>query len=152
MSRDFTLEKYSELCKALKSNYKTMSVLDYLTMGKHEGHIAILRHDVDKYPERSLQMAKLEHSLNITSTYYFRMVPGIFDKKIISIIKKSIPDLKKPDEQAKTSAGLWLQPAGLPFQLAGLWFKPAGLWFEPAGLPFYACFCRMELLFLPIIC
>jgi hypothetical protein len=85
VSRDFTLEKYAELCKALKSNYKTMSVLNYLA-ADNDGHIAILRHDVDKYPDRSLSMAKVEHSMNIASTYYFRMVPGIFDKKIIGEI------------------------------------------------------------------
>ena len=32
LSRDFTLEKYSNLIKVLKKNYKTMRVVDYLTM------------------------------------------------------------------------------------------------------------------------
>jgi hypothetical protein len=90
MSRDFTLAKYSELCQALKSNYKILRVRDYMAK-KNDFHgkcIAILRHDVDRYPDRSLNMAKLEKTMNICSTYYFRIVPEIFQPEIIKKIEK----------------------------------------------------------------
>ena len=72
MTRDFTLEKYSELVQALKQNYRIMSVADYISSPKKEDFIAVLRHDVDKFPERATRMALLEKNLGIHSTYYFR--------------------------------------------------------------------------------
>ena len=36
MTRDFTLEKYSELVQALKDNYRIMTVADYLALPKGE--------------------------------------------------------------------------------------------------------------------
>jgi hypothetical protein len=72
LTRDFTLEKYSELLQALKQNYTIMSVADYLALPKDEDFIAVLRHDVDKFPERATRMALLEKNLGIHSTYYFR--------------------------------------------------------------------------------
>ncbi|MDO9536753.1 MAG: hypothetical protein Q7J68_00350 [Thermoplasmata archaeon] len=75
MTRDFTLEKYSELVQALKQNYTIMSVADYLTLPKDEEFIAVLRHNVDKFPERAARMARLEKNLGIHSTYYFRWDP-----------------------------------------------------------------------------
>lgn len=52
---DFTVEKYKELLGALKRH----------------GHYT-LRHDVDLYPERSLEVAKVEAKEGMTATYYFR--------------------------------------------------------------------------------
>ncbi len=49
----------------------------------------ILRHDVDKLPENSLEMARLEHELGIRGTYYFRTVPQSWSEHII----KEINDL-----------------------------------------------------------
>lgn len=51
--------------------------------------ICILRHDVDRLPQNSLATAKIENKLDITGTYYFRIVPKSFDKSII----KQIADL-----------------------------------------------------------
>ena len=44
MTRDFTLDKYSELVQAIKQNYTIMRVADYLTLPK-DGFIAVVRHD-----------------------------------------------------------------------------------------------------------
>ena len=77
MTRDFTLEAYSELVCALKENYNVMSVADYLTMPKGDAPIVVLRHDVDKYPERAERMASLEKKLGVRSTYYFRWDPKL---------------------------------------------------------------------------
>jgi len=85
MTRDFTLEKYSELLRALEVNYRIMGVADYLTSPKDEEFIAVLRHDVDKFPDRAARMALLEKNLGVRSTYYFRWnpKPGNFPKQEI---------------------------------------------------------------------
>ncbi|MBA3045902.1 MAG: hypothetical protein FP824_06785 [Euryarchaeota archaeon] len=89
MSRDFTLDKYSELLDVLKSNYTTQRVVDYLNSDeKNRKNIAILRHDVDKHPKMSLSVANLEHSKGIISTFYFRTVPEVLDIEIIKKIEK----------------------------------------------------------------
>ncbi|MBU4032725.1 MAG: hypothetical protein KKD98_08020, partial [Candidatus Thermoplasmatota archaeon] len=68
MSRDFTLDKYSELLQALKENYTIMNVSDYISMPKKDDFIAVLRHDVDKVPWA--RMALLEthgHQTKVTA-------------------------------------------------------------------------------------
>ncbi len=45
--------------------------------------LCILRHDVDKLPENSLDTAKIEKELGIKGTYYFRILPESFNEKII---------------------------------------------------------------------
>ena len=62
---DFTLEKYASLLDALK------------------GSGVELRHDVDKAPGRSLEMARLEASKGWRATYYFRAVPCSWDESVI---------------------------------------------------------------------
>ena len=82
MTRDFTLEMYSELVCALKENYNIMSVSDYLTTPMGDAPVCVLRHDVDKFPERAERMALLEKKLGVRSTYYFRWdskLPGRTD-------------------------------------------------------------------------
>jgi len=44
--------------------YRIMTVADYLSWPKEEERIAVLRHDVDKFPERAVRMALLEKNLN----------------------------------------------------------------------------------------
>jgi hypothetical protein len=53
VSRDFTLEKYSELLRALMEYYTIMRVADYFSSPKDKEFIAVLRHDVDKFPGRA---------------------------------------------------------------------------------------------------
>ncbi len=64
---DFTLEKYTQLLITLKES----------GMGFQ------LRHDVDLLPANSLRTAQIENSLQLQSTYYFRMVPESYDEAII---------------------------------------------------------------------
>ncbi len=45
----------------------------------------ILRHDVDARPQNSLRLARLEHTLGIQGTYYFR-IPHTFQPSIIQEI------------------------------------------------------------------
>jgi len=82
--RDFTLSKYRELCQCMVgSGYSVLRVRDYLCKRGAGDDIVILRHDVDRRPEKALQMALLESELGITSTYYFRMTEGVFKPGLI---------------------------------------------------------------------
>lgn len=66
---DFTHNKYKDFLEALKG-YGNVS----------------LRHDVDRKPENSLAMAKIENALGWKATYYFRAVPESWDESIIKQI------------------------------------------------------------------
>lgn len=67
---DFTLTKYRQLLTALiQSNIPFH-----------------LRHDVDLLPSNSLRTAKIETSLNLKATYYFRTVPESLNPAIVKEI------------------------------------------------------------------
>ena len=69
---DFTYQKYSDLCQsALKSGFTVLTVSSYIK-NVDDKRVLVIRHDVDNFPRRALRLAKLEHSLGIHSTYYFR--------------------------------------------------------------------------------
>lgn len=88
--RDFTVEKYGELCMTLlDAGYQTTTLKGYLTLCADDTaqNIAIMRHDVDRKPLNALKMAKLENELGICSSYYFRY-PYTFDVDIIRKIEK----------------------------------------------------------------
>ena len=86
MGLDFTLETYQELCETIiKSNYIPLTIEKYLTANK-AGKFIILRHDVDRKPERALKMAQIEKNHGISSTYYFRMTKKVFQPDIIKKI------------------------------------------------------------------
>jgi hypothetical protein len=85
---DFTLEKYGELCQAIVSaGYETKTVRDYLLSTPSRGsRTVILRHDVDRKPEKALNMAVLEKELGLFATYYFRYTRQVFREEIIKKI------------------------------------------------------------------
>lgn len=83
---DFTLKKYRELLVALQDNgYATLTFAEYI-QGNQPAKFVILRHDVDKLPKNSLAAARIENSLGIKSSYYFRAVPESWDDRIIKEI------------------------------------------------------------------
>lgn len=68
---DFTLKKYRELLSAL------------------EGYGEVtLRHDVDRRPQNSLAVARLEAAMGWKSVYYFRAVPESWDEDTIREISE----------------------------------------------------------------
>lgn len=94
-SRDFTFKKYQELCEKIKdSGYTTFTMKEFFEKSKQQSiedlNFIILRHDIDNKVDSpfALEMAKFEQSLNISSTYYFRTVPSVFDIKLIEEISK----------------------------------------------------------------
>jgi hypothetical protein len=86
--RDFTFNQYITLLKSLsKHGFKIQTYREFLKSS--ENKVAILRHDVDRYPVNALKMAELEHGMNIRATYYFRSIFSVFKPEII----KKINDL-----------------------------------------------------------
>lgn len=83
---DFTSHKFYQLCKAVSGTYPTMTMVEYLEKS-HPKRFILMRHDVDRIPERSLVTAKIEQELGIRSTYYFRMVKNVFKPEIIRQIR-----------------------------------------------------------------
>ena len=83
--RDFTLEKYRELCIAVKEKYTPTTVYEYFRKYRHKDWVAVLRHDVDRFPKMALNMAKVEYKLDVNSTYYFRY-PYTFNEQVIKEI------------------------------------------------------------------
>jgi hypothetical protein len=89
---DFTLIIYRLLIRSLISKgYKFVTLKDYIhnkSNIKDNSLTIILRHDVDRMPQNSLNTAEIEHSLGINGSYYFRIVPESLDIKIIRKIAR----------------------------------------------------------------
>lgn len=74
---DFTLKKYTELLLKLKeAGYLFVTFERYCSDKESltDSYFVILRHDVDLKAENSLATAKIEHSLGVKASYYFRVV------------------------------------------------------------------------------
>lgn len=82
---DFTLKKYYKLLIAIKyKGYNFQTFEDFIASPLDK--VVVLRHDSDIWPKNDLAMALLEKSVNVRSTYYFRM-PETFNTEIIYKIK-----------------------------------------------------------------
>lgn len=83
---DFTRRKYLKLLLWLSaSDYEFVTYEDYCT-GKFPKRFVILRHDVDLKPQKSLEIARYEHTIGAKAVYYFRAVPESWDATIIKTI------------------------------------------------------------------
>lgn len=98
---DFTQTTYKTLLETFKKQqYKFAAFQEFLHSiytVESEGYSAkinqpinhsvlFLRHDVDRLPQNSLTLARLEHSLGTKGTYYFIVVPESYDLKIMQQI------------------------------------------------------------------
>jgi hypothetical protein len=80
--RDFTLEAYLSLLRKLEghgSEFNTFS--EFMQSGINKS--IILRQDVDNLPGNSLDFARIQADAGLKGTYYFRMVTGKIDEKVI---------------------------------------------------------------------
>lgn len=69
----FWRNEYLTMLQDIQSEKKKIgSVSDFLCASNKEGWL-ILRHDVDRRPEKSCVLAELEHQHGVRSTYYFRV-------------------------------------------------------------------------------
>ena len=69
MSFDLTLKNYCQLCNVIVERQTDCRVMSHLENERDDG--LIVRHDVDRNPERALRMATLENELGIRAAYYF---------------------------------------------------------------------------------
>ena len=84
---DFTFAKYRELCETIEqSKYTALTFNQYFSLKNIPEKFIMLRHDVDRKPEKALKMAELENDLGIISTYYFRMKEEVFIPEILKEI------------------------------------------------------------------
>ena len=89
---DFTLKKYSELLQKLKAEGRRFMTFEQYCVDKEilaDTSFVILRHDVDLKAENSLATARIEYSMGVQASYYFRVVeqsnkPGII-KDIVGL-------------------------------------------------------------------
>lgn len=79
---DFTFESFKNLLISFQEEgYAIQSVHDFLTKPRIKA--LVLRHDIDRYPNNALQMAKMEAELGVKATYYFRIIPSVYREEII---------------------------------------------------------------------
>jgi hypothetical protein len=86
---DFTLRKYTELLQKLTKNHYLFVTFEYYCLHKVElesERFIILRHDVDLKAENSLATAKIEQSLGVAASYYFRVVEQSNKPEVIKSI------------------------------------------------------------------
>ena len=76
MKKDFSHRAYEALILALQSNGYRFSQFDQADELSPPIKSVILRHDIDRLPNRAIQLARLEHSLGVRSTYFFRVRRG----------------------------------------------------------------------------
>lgn len=87
MNLDFTLNKCRQLYDAMHHyGYTVATVAEYLNKPDLAQKTVILRHDVDRKPNKALRMARLEQELGIKSTYYFRFNKKAFQPHLIQEI------------------------------------------------------------------
>jgi len=84
---DFTYNIYQRLLNSfLESGYSTITFQE--SLNGNNSQTVTLRHDVDYLPQNALKKAEIEHNLGVKSTYFFRVVPYVFDPEIIVNIAK----------------------------------------------------------------
>ena len=71
MPCDFSYDHYKEILELSKRRYKILPLNEYRSFRPDK--VLLLRHDVDFAPERAAQMAKVEHDLDVKSTYFVRV-------------------------------------------------------------------------------
>lgn len=79
---DFTLEKYRELISTLKKEKYSFQTFEEFSRNPNS-RVVVLRHDVDRRALNATWLARIEHSLNLKASYYFRIVPESNDPEVI---------------------------------------------------------------------
>ncbi len=79
---DFTPAMYRRLLEALQgAGYAFLTFSDLFP--SRDGRYVVLRHDVDRRPENSLQLAAIEAGMGIRASYHFRIVGSSNNPDII---------------------------------------------------------------------
>lgn len=82
---DFTIKKYKELLRVLiEKEYSFQTFEEFIK--KPNNKVVVLRHDVDRRSINATWLAKVEKSLKLKGSYYFRIVPESNNKDVITEI------------------------------------------------------------------
>ena len=79
---DFTINMYCRLLTSLQQQGFSFQTFESFLQNPAKKAV-VLRHDVDKLPKNSLAFARIQHSMGIAGTYYFRAVPVSWDEAVI---------------------------------------------------------------------
>jgi len=101
---DFTLKTYTQLLKALQSQGFSFQTFEQF-IDRPQNKVVILRHDVDRLPKNSLQIAKIEAELEIKGSYYFRIVKESNQPEIIKQIAELGHEIGYHYEDLTTAKG-----------------------------------------------
>lgn len=107
MTLDFTLKTYKRLLESfVRANYSILTFEAYLKNPPIENsRFLILRHDVDELAENALKMARLESSMGIHATYFFRIVRKSNKPEIIQEIASLGHEIGYHYEDLSTAQG-----------------------------------------------
>lgn len=83
---DFTLTEYRSFLAALNRSGYAGFVPAEGSINLQEGRTVLLRHDVDKKPQNSLKMAKVEAEMGFRAIYYFRAVKCSWNESVVKEI------------------------------------------------------------------
>ncbi len=86
--RDFTLLSYQSLLVAFQQAGYRFQTFEEMMTAAAEGKTVVMRHDVDELAWNALEIAKLENSLGIRATYFFRIVKQSNVPEVIEQIVK----------------------------------------------------------------
>ncbi len=84
--KDFTLKIYEEMILSAKSKGYQFQTFEEFMTEQAKGKVMVLRHDVDRIPINALKMAQIESKAGIKASYFFRIVPSVWDEKIIAAV------------------------------------------------------------------
>ena len=80
----FSLTEYRKLIERLKLGGRPFLVMEKFMNSADSAACILLRHDVDRMPDRAIAMARMERELGVEATYYFRCSRnGAFPDKAI---------------------------------------------------------------------
>lgn len=83
---DYTIKQYVDLIKSFKNNNLTIyGIQRWIEKNPVKG--ILLRHDVDRWAWKALQIADIENKYQIKSSYYFRM--NFLSSKKKKLLKRS---------------------------------------------------------------
>tara|TARA_B100000902_G_C27207081_1_gene862239 strand:+ start:300 stop:1070 length:771 start_codon:yes stop_codon:yes gene_type:complete len=83
---DFTIYKYISLIESLLEFGYSFQTFENYIVKPNKGKVVILRYDVDKCPENSLRISKVNLQYNIKGSFYFRFSKDSWNEKIIKEI------------------------------------------------------------------
>lgn len=80
---DFSIKKYIKLLEVLlEKGYCPVGFEEFISSGQ-DGRAVILRHDVDRHPERALVLAEIEAVIGIKTSYHIRVADKAFNPDIL---------------------------------------------------------------------